>query len=186
MADLNNLFAELDGAPDHEDFHVPQADQEEDFHRDYEYKGIPEVLKAAHEYNTFVDREKEVFDAQEDAPEMARDEDYSRLKATWIRELLCPELLSYDHETISLEVELIEGQEVTIESLSSTKNVDALMAQIYRQDVERTKYIVSDLLAARLDKLEEHALHNRTLLDRMSDKEVSFHYVTWPILVLSI
>ena len=102
-----------------------------------------------------------------------QDEDYARLKAAWIRERLCPELLPYDQETISLELELIEGQEDTIDAFTSTSNVDALINQIYRLDVERTKFVVSDLLTTRLNKLESHALYNRTLVDRMSDQEVS-------------
>jgi hypothetical protein len=102
-----------------------------------------------------------------------QDVDYARLKAAWIRELQCPELLPYDQDTISLELELIEGQQDAIDAFTSTSNVDALINQIYRLDVERTKYVVTDLLTTRLNKVEDHALYNRTLVDRMSDQEVS-------------
>ena len=177
MADLNNLLAELDDSPDNEIISQPPIELEEEIDRDYE--GVPDVLKAAQEFkNQYVDQDNAdggQFDDDLGAtPDMAQDEDYARLKVAWIKELLCPELLPYDHETISLEQELIEGQEETIDTLTSTRNVDALMAHIYRLDVERTKFIVSDLLVTRLNKLEAHALHNRTMLDRMSDKEVSF------------
>lgn len=186
MADLNNLLAELDGALDGalDDEIVSHSpiDREEEFDRDNE--GVPDVLKAAQEFqNQNVDQDNDDGGRFDDdlgaTPDMAQDEDYARLKAAWIKELLCPELLPYDHETISLEQELIEGQEETIDTLTSTKNVDALMAHIYRLDVERTKFIVSDLLVTRLNKLEAHALHNRTMLDRMSDKEVSFVCLCW-------
>lgn len=176
MADLNNLLAELDGAQEDEILSQPPVEREEEIDRDYE--GVPEVLKAAHERKNQYDDEDVDVDGQFDDDlgatlHMSQDEDYARLKAAWIKEMLCPELLPYDHDTISLEQELIEGQEETIDALTSTKNVDALVAHIYRLDVERTKFILSDLLVTRLNKLEAHALHNRTLLDRLSDKEVS-------------
>jgi GINS complex subunit 4 len=192
MADLNNLLAELDGAQDENILLQPPVEREEEIDRDYE--GVPEVLKAAQE-RKHQDDDQDIdgvgqFDEDLGTTlNMAQDEDYARLKTAWIKELLCPELLPYDHDTISLEQELIEGQEETIDALTSTKNVDALVAHIYRLDVERTKFIMSDLLVTRLDKLEAHALHNRTVLDRMSDREVSFLcpivlVSTWESLIL--
>ena len=192
MADLNNLLAELDGAQDENILLQPPVESEEEIDRDYE--GVPEVLKAAQE-RKHQDDDQDIdgvgqFDEDLGTTlNMAQDEDYARLKTAWIKELLCPELLPYDHDTISLEQELIEGQEETIDALTSTKNVDALVAHIYRLDVERTKFIMSDLLVTRLDKLEAHALHNRTVLDRMSDREVSFLcpivlVSTWESLIL--
>ena len=182
MADLNNLLAELDDTTQDEEEVLQPEVFEEEVDRDVE--GVPEVLKAAQE-RKYADADADndadndeneglkLLDDFLDKPdEAAQDEDYARLKALWIKELLCPELLAYDHGTISLELELLEGQEETIDNLTSTNNVDALIGQIYKLDVERTKFVVSDLLGTRLQKLEDHALYNRTIVDRMSDKEV--------------
>jgi GINS complex protein len=101
------------------------------------------------------------------------DHDYCRLRSNWVLELQSPELMPYDTELVSLEMELLEAQEDALDTIQSKDFMDILMSQVYRLDLERTKFILSDLLTTRLNKLEDHVFHNRTQIHRMSDYEVS-------------
>ena len=47
------------------------------------------------------------------------------------------------------------------------------MAQITKMDLDRTRYMLVDLARTRMAKIENHALHNKTLVDRMTEEEVS-------------
>ena len=100
-------------------------------------------------------------------------------------ELACPELLPADAETIAQNVEdLAQKEEVIDELLQRSKSqrqsrdaasgeVASLVAQITKMDLDRTRFMLVDLARTRMAKIENHALHNRTLIDRMTEEEVS-------------
>lgn len=123
-------------------------------------------------------------------------EDYEQLKGLWTSELACPELLPSDAETIGIMVEEITKKEEDIEELLTASRqqkqqrnqrgggqsaggeisgeLASLVAQITKMDMDRTRFMLVDLARTRMAKIENHALHNRTLLDRMTEEEVSF------------
>ena len=111
--------------------------------------------------------------------------DYEQLKALWTSELACPELLPHDADNIVHNMEELAGQEEIIDELlqrskeqrqssreGASGEVASLVAQITKMDMDRTRFMLVDLARTRMAKIENHALHNRTLLDRMTDEEV--------------
>ena len=109
--------------------------------------------------------------------------DYEQLKGLWTSELACPELLPSDAETIEHCVdELTKKEEIIDELLQRSKTqrptreasgeVASLVAQITKMDLDRTRFMLVDLARTRMAKIENHALHNRTLVDRMTEEEV--------------
>jgi hypothetical protein len=120
--------------------------------------------------------------------------DYETLKALWTSELACPELLPHDAETILQIVDDLSAQENIIndlvqrskqppplpQSLTSrgggeggpTAELASLVAQITKMDSDRARFMLVDLARTRMAKIENHAFHNRTLVDRMSEEEV--------------
>ena len=94
-----------------------------------------------------------------------------------------PELLPADAETIEHCVdELTKKEEIIDELLQRSKTqrptreasgeVASLVAQITKMDLDRTRFMLVDLARTRMAKIENHALHNRTLVDRMTEEEV--------------
>lgn len=122
------------------------------------------------------------------------DPDYETLQHLWIQELNCTELLPYDDNTTSVLLEVLSHQEDTMDQLqeqagrfsgsgSGTLNsssgrgsVDpslaSLAAGICKMDSDRLGFVMADLMRTRLFKIEKYALHNRDVLDRMSQGEV--------------
>lgn len=111
--------------------------------------------------------------------------DYEQLKALWTSELACPELLPHDAETIEQNVdELAKKEDIIDELLQRSKNqrqsreasgeLASLVAQITKMDSDRTRFMLVDLARTRMAKIENHALHNRTLVDRMTEEETSY------------
>ena len=121
---------------------------------------------------------------EEDDEDQNINPDYEQLKGLWMSELACPELLPADAETIAQNVEdLVQKEEVIDELLQSSKSqrqsrdaasgeVASLVAQITKMDLDRTRFMLVDLARTRMAKIENHALHNRTLIDRMTEEEV--------------
>ena len=122
---------------------------------------------------------------EEDDEDQNINPDYEQLKGLWMSELACPELLPADAETIAQNVEdLAQKEEVIDELLQRSKSqrqsrdaasgeVASLVAQITKMDLDRTRFMLVDLARTRMAKIENHALHNRTLIDRMTEEEVS-------------
>ena len=128
----------------------------------------------------------------DDHANYAPDPDYEQLKSLWTSELASPELMPHDAETVSLHVDVLEGQEETIDELlrrskqnqqhSSRGGVGgeaglsgemaSLVAQITKMDLDRTRFVLVDLARTRMAKIENHALFNRGLVDRMTEEEV--------------
>ena len=116
--------------------------------------------------------------------------DYETLKALWTSEMACPELLPHDAETVFQIVEELAGKEEVIDELiqrsrgqgqqqqsrEATGELASLMAQITKMDSDRTRFMLVDLARTRMAKIENHALHNRTLVDRMTEEEVREHH----------
>ena len=112
---------------------------------------------------------------EEEEDGLEEDPDYAQLKRLWKQEMNTPELMPHDAETIGLHLELLEGQEETIEKLSISSLDPALaplLESIYKQDADRVRFMLTDLTRTRLDKLEAHPLYMRTMVDRMSENEV--------------
>ena len=104
--------------------------------------------------------------------------------------MACPELLPHDDETVLQIVEELLAKEVIIDELLqqskqppqlSRKGVSgelaSLVAQITKMDLDRTRFMLIDLARTRMAKIENHALHNRTLIDRMTKEEVRVHKI---------
>mmetsp|Transcript_2120 Transcript_2120/g.3129 ORF Transcript_2120/g.3129 Transcript_2120/m.3129 type:complete len:283 (+) Transcript_2120:86-934(+) len=185
MADLNNLLAELDelqaNVSDSGDNNVDTISAEHDTTEEEVIEHtvepeVPPILAAAAQSGPSVPTNNDSLDDG-----FAPDEDYTRLRSLWVREMLSPELMSYQDDTINMELELLLGQEETIEKYAQQQQQSgkdqhetALLADITKLDAARVKFIVQDLLTSRLNKIEEHALYNREVVDRMSDEEVKY------------
>ena len=91
-------------------------------------------------------------------------------------------------------MDLLEGQEESIDDLltrsqqgggggnnggntSASGELASLMAQIMKMDLDRTRYMLVDLARVRMAKIENYALHNKTLVGRMTEEEVSLFCV---------
>lgn len=118
--------------------------------------------------------------------------DYEQLKALWTSELACPELLPHDAETILQNINNLIEKEELVDVLHQRSRMHAsatgptsrgepqgvsgelasLVAQITKMDLDRTRFMLVDLTRTRMAKIENHALHNRTLIDRMTEDEV--------------
>jgi len=141
------------------------------------------------DYQKGVDSDVDNNDNDEDDEDQNINPDYEQLKGLWMSELACPELLPADAETIAQNVEdLAQKEEVIDELLQRSKSqrqsrdaasgeVASLVAQITKMDLDRTRFMLVDLARTRMAKIENHALHNRTLIDRMTEEEVSICFI---------
>ena len=145
----------------------------------------------------------EVINEDDEEDDRNYNADYEQLKGLWTSELACPELLPADGETIEQIVDDLTKKEEMVEDLLSrsqfcsqqqqtsksrrggsaggdgdsdskpTGELASLVAQITKMDMDRARFMVVDLARTRMAKIENHALHNRTLVDRMTEEEVS-------------
>ena len=186
MADLENLLDEINNdATEQEEDDVsqryePPQDQSSPTTTTMR-SSIPAALTAAADRRN-VDPTQ--LESEEGDAHHLPDPEYEQLKSLWSQELACPELLPADAETVSLHVDLLEGQEETIDHLlerskehgrrsgEASGELASLMAQITKMDLDRTRYMLVDLARTRMAKIENHALHNKTLVDRMTEEEV--------------
>ncbi|KAL7513165.1 hypothetical protein ACHAXN_010245 [Cyclotella atomus] len=189
MADLNNLLDEINNASEDED--TPQtyiAPQDAPPTR----STIPAALTAAADERTTDALKPQTADRDDNNDQEEThlpDPEYEQLKSLWSQELSSPELLPADAETVSLHVDLLEGQEETIDHLleqskesrgsnasggEATGELASLMAQITKMDLDRTRYMLVDLARTRMAKIENFALHNKSLVERMTDEEVNY------------
>ena len=137
------------------------------------FGGTMSLSQKNHSLNNGMD----ILDGHDDENNHGEDQDYSHLKRLWVQEMLCPELLPYDQDTISMQAELVEGQHESVDRLFETAsqrdaNLASLIGSIYKADADRVQYMVSDLLSTRLGKIEEHPLHMREKIGNMSQDEV--------------
>ena len=132
---------------------------------------------------------------EDDYDERNYNPDYDQLKALWTSELACPELLPHDTETILKNMDDLNEKEELVEVLHQRSRMHSaagggggpssrgeqqrvsgelasLVAQITKMDLDRTRFMLVDLARTRMAKIENHALHNRTLVNRMTEEEV--------------
>lgn len=127
-------------------------------------------------------------EGDEDGEGRALDPDYEQLRSLWISELVCPELFPNNDEIVSVHADLLPEIEESIDELiqqsrqqrqssrdgQASGELASLMAQISKMDLDRTRFMLVDLARTRMAKIENHALHNRTLVDRMTEQEVLY------------
>ena len=142
---------------------------------------------------------QELSDGENVVDSVFDDLEYAQLKRLWITEMSCPELFPFDKETFDLHKNLLEGHEEFVAELSNQAanfnkdsstnatsardkrnrqeiepNIASLFAGIYRMEADRVRFLLADLARHRLAKIEEHPLHMRTMVDRMSEHEVKY------------
>ena len=162
---------------------------------------VPSVLEAAaarrqqledndlgigREERDYQDSQDGLEEGDEDGEGRALDPDYEQLRTLWISELVCPELFPNNDEIVSVHADLLPEIEESIDELiqqsrqqrqssrdgHASGELASLMAQISKMDLDRTRFMLVDLARTRMAKIENHALHNRTLVDRMTEQEV--------------
>ena len=155
--------------------------QRDDFHMDDEDDGGIGGFVASNNDDENIDEEE---------GQAGPDAEYEKLKHLWVQEVNCTELLPYDSDTISMLMEVLAGQEETMEQLQHQAktsvggggNVDpnlaSLAASICKMDADRLSFMLADLTRTRLAKIEKYALHNREVWDRLSEHEVRFNFFT--------
>ena len=105
---------------------------------------------------------------------------YSRLKRLWQHEVACPELLPMrkgddeEDQDIFEEIaqELENREETHAQLLEGNDDIDTLLASILKVDMDRTKFMLADLMRTRLMKIQDYPIHMKELTDRMTDNEV--------------
>lgn len=111
------------------------------------------------------------------------DLEYETLKRLWIQEINSPEILVCDFETVSILLEMLSEQEMTIEKLQNKEKkkdhhfspeLASLASSICKMDADRLRFLLTDLTRSRMVKLEKYALYNRYVLDRLDDHEISY------------
>lgn len=103
---------------------------------------------------------------------------YEKLKAAYLNEVNCPELLPYEVEvvhTIESEIQEHEGRIEEMEESGDARNY--FQSRILMMGLERTKYLLSSYLHARLSKIEEfvtHFLQDEEVRARLSVSEEEY------------
>jgi GINS complex subunit 4 len=114
-------------------------------------------------------------DVQDDEQQNISNELYEKLHQLWLQERHCPELLKYDEDMVQGLLRSFEEREEMIDESSDSHNaVELLMSNLQQQDLDRAKFVLSDWLTHRLQKIESHPLHMRIKLDDMSRNEVEY------------
>eukprot|EP00956_Cyclotella_meneghiniana_P022859 scaffold43655_cov63-Cyclotella_meneghiniana.AAC.1 len=192
MADLNNLLDEITNQDE-------QDDNDDDTHLRHHdapavdppvRSAIPAALEAAlhQQQRNQSGSSNNDGDINDTSASHLPDQEYEQLKSLYCQELIAPELLPADPDVVSLHVDLLDGQEETVQHLlrqsSSANNTSdsdevsgelaSLMAQITKMDLDRTRYMLVDLARVRMAKMENFALFNwREMQDRLTEEEVS-------------
>jgi len=195
MADLGNLLEETNNDDEsivnNED--QSYADEDLDNYDNQRSSSIPAALTAAAAQRRKLDDEKDETtgsirgEAGDGEGGRILDPDYEQLKSLWTNEIASPELMPNDNEIVSVHVDVLEGQEETVDDLfqrskqqrqsrdgGASGELASLVAQITKMDLDRTRFMLVDLARTRMAKIENHALHNRTMVDRMTEEEVSY------------
>jgi hypothetical protein len=107
------------------------------------------------------------------ATALVANELYAKLHRHWLQERHCPELLAFDADMFQELMEKFEShQEGVDELISSPVPADLLMGNLAQQDIDRAKFVLSDWLTQRLNKIEQYPLHNlQEKMENMSEAE---------------
>jgi GINS complex subunit 4 len=192
MADFSNLLGEIDEL---ENTQPSIQDPENELEPSDQIPGIssnpneevPSVLRKARD-ELELQREgltASTFDVTQDdldpSEEIQTDDDFQLMKKLWIQELNSPELLPSKPDLYPMLLEVLGHQQDTLDQLQSQAQSDVvdptlatLAASICKMDMDRMSFLLADYTRTRLEKIEMHALHNRELIDRMSDSEVAY------------
>lgn len=197
MADFSNLLGEIDEL---ENTQPSIQDPENELESSGQILDIPSnttdevpsVLRKARDElelqregltaSTFdVTQDTAPFEASDASEEIQTDDDFQLMKKVWIQELNSPELLPFEPDLYPMLLEVLGHQQDTLDQLQSqaqSEVVDpalaSLAASICKMDMDRMSFLLADYTRTRLEKIEMHALHNRDLIDRMSDTEVAY------------
>ena len=104
---------------------------------------------------------------------------YSRLKRLWQHEVACPELLPMrkgddegDQDIFEEIAQQLKNREDTHAALlEGNDDLNTLLASILKVDMDRTKFMLADLMRTRLMKIQDYPIHMKELTDRMTDIE---------------
>ena len=192
MADLGNLLEEINNDDESIGNNEDQSYDGEDDLDNYDNQrasSVPSALTAAVAQRRKLEDEKDETTGEDADGEGGRilDPDYEQLKSLWTNETASPELMPNDNEIVSIHVDVLEGQEETVDDLfqrskqqrqsrdgGASGELASLVAQITKMDLDRTRFMLVDLARTRMAKIENHALHNRTMVDRMTEEEVAY------------
>lgn len=115
------------------------------------------------------------FDKGDEEQQDIPNELYGKLHRCWLQERHCPELLHYDEKMVQdLQEQFEERQEQADDLVDSQEPVDVLMANLAQQDLDRAKFVLSDWLTNRLQKIESHPFHMREKTACMSQNEIDY------------
>jgi hypothetical protein len=179
MADLYHLLDEIQQPQervldenDYDNVDNSSLERNEDDREQVELPTFPPPSASADKDGVLLD--EELIDSVEKTGE-ASNTPYTMLREWWKQELNCSELLPYNHELFESLVQTLEEQEGQLEEqaqFTGNADLDSLLSSIVRMDLDRVKFMLADITQARLQKIQEHPLHMRTMVDRMSEAEV--------------
>lgn len=181
MADLFHLLDELNIPQDEAEQDVNQNESPEDDNaleveeEDRQVLDLPPTLaQAVKERHETVSptKEDEHLDLQDFAVRNDIDErqEYAELKHWWIQELQAPELLPWNDDVLSA---IIEDAFLAEDETTDGSNLESILGDIRKVDKERVQFIVSNLVQARLQKIQACPWFYQQNLECLSKAEVS-------------
>lgn len=126
MADLGNLLDDINNDDDSIGNNEDQSYEGEenlDSYANARSSSVPSALTAAvarrHKLEDERDETTRSIGEDDDEGEGERilDPDYEQLKSLWTNEIASPELMHNDDEIVSIHVDVLEGQEETVDDL---------------------------------------------------------------------
>ncbi|KAG7349546.1 hypothetical protein IV203_012143 [Nitzschia inconspicua] len=110
---------------------------------------------------------------QREQQDIVPNELYSKLQHHWLQERHCPELLPYDKDMVQAFLQDFEENQEKLDELMTSSHADELLiGNILQQDLDRAKFVLSDWLTQRLNKMEQHPFHILDeKFDHMSEQE---------------
>lgn len=86
---------------------------------------------------------------------------YAKLHQQWRQERHCPALLPFDQDMVAAFLQDFEENQEKLDDLMTSSHADELLiGNILQQDLDRAKFVLSDWLTQRLNKMEQHPLHH--------------------------
>lgn len=146
------------------------SDDDDDRDRDAEAAAFFKDLEGGH---TTSFAAPDTMERQQQQQEIVPNELYAKLHQHWLQERHCPELLPYDEEMVRSFLEDFEENQEKLDDLMTSSHADELLiGNILQQDLDRAKFVLSDWLTQRLNKMEQHPLHNlKEKSENMSEQE---------------
>ncbi|GFG28329.1 hypothetical protein Cfor_09082 [Coptotermes formosanus] len=95
------------------------------------------------------------------------------LQEVWLNEKFCPELLQHQSDLVDCMLDQIQQME---ENLRKLKKNDFRVV-IHRMELDRIRYIVTDYLRIRLNKIENFVIH---VLEQESSRNIEDAYLSPP------